>query len=157
MAKETATITFTLEDEFSAKMQEIVGKLEDFRRRMSNAADRGSKGFQTVTKEVEGIGQKLGGVETRLHGMATFMKTAFDNFTKSLQTTHAELGKVEKGMMATGGVITQVANAMKGTPGIIAGIGAAATSASLGFYALGRSLSESYQQAKLLRTELGEQ
>ena len=61
MAKETATLTFELEDEFSAKMQEITGKLEDFKRRLEEASRKGTEGFAEIGRQVKGVGEQAHG------------------------------------------------------------------------------------------------
>jgi hypothetical protein len=61
MAKETATLTFELEDQFSAKMQEITGKLEDFKRRLDETSRKGTEGFAEIGRQVKGVGEQAHG------------------------------------------------------------------------------------------------
>src|SRR5215471_15419483 len=84
MARETATITFQLEDEFSAKFQEIVGKLDDFKRRMDETGQHGREQFSSVGKELTTIGERLGSTEVRLRGVSDVLKGAFSEFSKSV-------------------------------------------------------------------------
>src|SRR5215475_12557011 len=95
MAKETATITFTLEDEFSAKFQEIVGKLEEFQRKLGETAKRGTEGFRETAESVKKIGDHSAGANASLRSMSTYMKDAFEGFNRSLAGSVTGLSKFE--------------------------------------------------------------
>src|SRR5215831_11469006 len=95
MAKEQATITFSLEDDFSAKMAEIVTKLEDFKRRLDETSKSGTEGFRKVAESVKGVGDHSAGANASLRSMSTYMKDAFENFNKSLAGSVTGLDQFE--------------------------------------------------------------
>src|SRR5262245_48704065 len=100
MAREQATITFSLEDDFSAKMAEIVNKLEDFKRKLDETAKSGSEGFRKVSEQVKQVGDHSAGANASMRSMGTYMKDAFENFNRSLAGSVSGLTKFE-GLLTT--------------------------------------------------------
>jgi hypothetical protein len=156
MAQERATLTFTLEDDFSAKMAEITGKLEDFKRSLSDTSDRSEDSFEQGGKALVQLNQRIAATDTRLQSMANMMRNAFSEFTKSLAHTQRELGNFEQALVKLSGTGSQIAGRMRGVGGAIASVGAAVAAAVGGLAVLGRAFASSYQQAQNLRTRLGE-
>jgi len=155
MAKEQATITFSLEDDFSTKMAEIVTKLEDFKRRLDETSKSGTEGFRKVAESVKGVGDHSAGANASLRSMSTYMREAFEGFNRSLAGSVSGLSKWE-GMLTTLGPKVREFGGHFGKLGATLGIiGGAAATAAGGIYLLGRRLAESYEQSRLLEIKLG--
>src|SRR5215475_3466643 len=107
MAREQATITFTLEDEFSAKMAEIVGKMEDFRRKLDETANIGVEGFKKTGESVKQVGDHSTGANAALRAMSTYMKDAFTNFNSTLAGSVKGLGEMEVKLATIGTAVTR--------------------------------------------------
>jgi hypothetical protein len=156
MAQERATLTFTLEDDFSAQMAEITGKLENFKRSLVDTSDRSEDSFEQSGKSLVQLNQRIAGVEVRLQSVANMMRNAFGEFTKSLAHTQRELSNFEQALVRLSGTGSQIAGRMRGVGGVIASVGASVVAAVGGLAVLGRAFAESYQAAENLRIRLGE-
>src|SRR5262245_54131383 len=121
MAQEQATITFTLDDQFSSKMQEIQAKLEQFKARLQDAGQRGRKGFEDVGGEVDKIGQRLTGIEFRLSNMSTFMRGAFTDFARSLASTQKDIGGLQTALLGLSASADKLVPVLRGVGGAVAG------------------------------------
>src|SRR5262252_2969682 len=156
MAQETASITFTLEDDFSSKLDQIQEKLREFQQKLMEPSERGRKGFKDVGDSVEGVGQRLGGVEMRVNNLSTHMKNAFVDFAKSLASTQKEVGGLERGLISVAETATRALGPLRAILGPIAGIVGVVTGTTAAVYALGEHLADTFQAQENLRRELGE-
>src|SRR5262245_2206155 len=155
MAQEKATITFSLEDDFSAKMQEIVGKLEDFKRKLDDTAKSGQEGFRKTAEQVKQVGDHSAGANASLRSMSTYMKDAFAGFNQQMAGSVRGLTAFEATLATIGPRIQSLSSGfgvLATRAGTMAGAAAAAGSA---IYLLGRHLAQSYEQSRLLETRLG--
>jgi len=155
MAKETATLTFTLEDEFSAKFQEIVGKLEDFQRRMGDVTDRGKKGFQEVGEKVKQVGDHSSGVNASLMAMKTHMADAFSAFNKAMGQSIEGLSKFQGNVEGMGSSLAGLARHFGTIGKAVGAIGSVAAAAAGSIYLLNRHLAAAYNETVNLETRLG--
>src|SRR5262245_22276916 len=110
MAQEKATITFSLEDDFSAKMQEIVDMLEEFKRKLDDTAKSGTEGFRKTAESVKQIGDHSAGANASLRSMSTYMRDAFEKF-------NASLGVSVKGLSAFETTLKTISAGLQGMPG----------------------------------------
>src|SRR5262245_47074589 len=155
MAQEKATITFSLEDDFSSKMAEIVGKLEDFKRKLDDTAKTGSEGFRKTAEQVKGIGDHSAGANAALRSMSTYMKDAFVGLNTQLAGTVKGLGAVE-GSLATIGRSVIAFSSHFGRLGTAVGtFGGIAAAAAGSIWLLGRRLSEAYEKTIQLERRFG--
>src|SRR5262245_21686093 len=155
MAKEQATITFSLEDDFSAKMAEIVTKLEDFKRRLDETSKSGTEGFRKVAESVKGVGDHSAGANASLRSMSTYMKDAFENFNKSLATSVTGLGKFEATLATLGPSLRAFAGNFGRLGTSVGLVGGAAVTAAGSIWLLGRRLSEAYEETVKLERRFG--
>src|SRR5215831_1357016 len=155
MAKETATITFTLEDEFSAQFQEIVGKLEQFQRQLAETAKRGTEGFRETAEHVKKIGDHSAGANASLRSMSTYMKEAFGEFNRTIAGSVHGLTQFESRLTSIGPALRGFVGTSNRVATILGGVAAGAATAAGSLYLLGRRLAQSYAEAELLERRLG--
>jgi len=155
MAHEEAVLTFTLDDQFSDKFQEIVGKLEDFQRRMGEVSKRGKEGFQEVGENVKKIGDHSAGANASLRQMGTFMKDAFSSFNKELAASAENLGKFHGSLAGIGSGATSFVSALGPIGRVLGTVGTAAAGAAGSIYLLNRHLAAAYNETINLESRLG--
>jgi hypothetical protein len=155
VAHETAVLTFELEDQFSAKFAEIVGKLDDFKKRLEDVSKAGREGFKGVSEQVQQVGDKGAGVNTALSAMRTHMADAFLNLNRSMAGTVEGLGKMEGRLATIGSTIATVGGKFGPVARSIGLVGGAAAAAAGSVWLLGRHLAQSYEHMQNLQIQLG--
>jgi len=155
MAHEKATLSFTLDDQFSSQMQEIVGKLGDFKRQLDETARKGGDEYREFGKDVQQLNQRMSGVEARLQSMGNLMRSAFAEFNKSLGQTHDSVAGIEGALAKLAVASFGLHTPMRGFGGALTLLGVQAGVASSGLLSLGSAFSQSFLKAEELRRQLG--
>jgi len=155
VAHETATLTFALEDEFSAKFAEIVQKLDQFKRQLEDVTKTGKEGFKGVAENVKQISDHGTGANATLSAMRTHMTDAFLNLNRSLAGTVQGLGQMEGRLTTIGSMLANFGTNFGKVGTAIGLVGGAAAAAAGSVWLLGRALSQSYKDMQNLQIQLG--
>jgi hypothetical protein len=156
VADEHASITLTLTDEMSDRIERINTALDGLQRRFGEAGQSAERAFERTRRPAEELPQKFQGIEEAAS------KAFGAPIRQAIVELSANLGKLADASMGTGTAMTGAARAaatfalgLGGVASAITAVVGAAALAAVGTYKLAGAINQAYQESKNLQAQLG--
>ena len=151
MAQERASITFVLEDEFSAKMQEIVDSVDALNRKLGETGKRSQEAFKPFNEAADKAKEQLRQTHESASTLGTSIRSAAEHASRAFGLMGRDLAPVTRQLAQAAefgkNFSLALGLAARGAGGFVAaGAGMAA-----GLYGISKAFAEAYEKAENFR------